>query len=160
MTKSSNLIQQWVDVRPETDVKGMLATSQAIRFREKLGEALSECHRKADLRGWEFDVLATLRRQPNDRRLTHKELTKMALVSASAMTQRVDRLVARGLVRRSENPLTRREVYIELTQRGFDLIEVVIDEHASICTQFIAPLTDGEYELFNQLMGKLLDGLE
>ena len=78
------------------------------------------------------------------------------MVSTSAISQRIDRLVDRGLVRRAENPDQRREVFVELTEQGYLLVERVIDEHASLCSEFISPLNDDEYEQLNCLLDKLL----
>ena len=154
--RPSALIEQWIEARPDTDIRGMLVTSRIIHLRQALEDVLSDCHESVGLRGWEFDVLATLRRQRPGVRLTHKGLSDLAMVSKSAISQRIDRLVDRGLVRRVENPDQRREVFVELTEQGYLLVERVIDEHASLCSEFISPLNDDEYEQLNGLLDKLL----
>jgi DNA-binding MarR family transcriptional regulator len=49
-------------------------------------------------------------------------------VHASTMTRMCSRLVARGLVGRTPSAIDRREVVIELTDRGQGLVDVVMDK--------------------------------
>lgn len=81
------------------------------------------------------------------------------MVSSSAITQRIDTLVAQGLVERVPNPESRREVFVQLTSAGYADIERVIDEHTAICNQFMAPLTDAERQALNRLLARLLASL-
>ena len=72
------------------------------------------------------------------------------------MTHRIDRLVARGLVRRFENPESRRETFIELTAEGLDSVEGVIDAYTGKCSEVIAGLTPREHEHLDRLLLKVL----
>jgi DNA-binding MarR family transcriptional regulator len=150
------LIDQWNHARPGTDTTGMSSTARVIRFRHALGQALDRYHHEAGMQSWAFDVLATLRRQPAPHRATHRALSELAMVSNSAVTQRIDKLVEQRLVARVPNPDSRREMYVQLTKKGFDLVESAIDRHTQICTEFMSPLTADEREEFNRLFSKLL----
>src|SRR5271165_5689192 len=55
--------------------------------------------------------------------LSHRELSRKVLTSAGNMTDLVDKLEARGLVRRIRQKLDRRAVTVELTPAGRALIE-------------------------------------
>lgn len=46
-------------------------------------------------------------------------------ISASAVSQQVDRLVGRGLLHRTDNPEDRRRVVLALTERGQEITEEV-----------------------------------
>ena len=63
--------------------------------------------------------------------LTQRELGRKVLTSAGNMTDVVDKLEARGLVRRTRSPRDRRVVPVELTQAGRTLIEALFPRHAA-----------------------------
>jgi DNA-binding MarR family transcriptional regulator len=81
------------------------------------------------LRAGEFDVLATLRRAGKPYSLTPTQLYRSMMLSSGAMTNRLDHLEERGLVRRSPDPDDRLGVLITLTANGFDLIEAAVEAH-------------------------------
>ena len=62
-------------------------------------------------------------------------------VHASTLTRTADRLVRGGWVRRIENPLSRREVIIELTDSGAALVREVTDRRAAELATILARLT-------------------
>lgn len=154
------LMRQWLQARPGTYITGMEATARVIRFGGTLGRVLGEYHHDAGLPSWAFDVLATLRRQPEPHRATHRDLSQLSMVSTSGVTQRIDKLVQQGFVERAPNPDSRREVFVQLTSAGYEKVESVIDRHTSICSEFMAPLTGDERNEFNRLFIKLLAPLD
>ena len=80
------------------------------------------------LTGTQLGVLeAILHKGP----LTHRELGRKLLISAGNMTDVVDKLEGRGLVRRVRDAADRRQVRVELTARGKALIGKVFPRHAA-----------------------------
>ena len=73
---------------------------------------------QADLGNGDFDVLASLRRAGAPYRLTPTELAGTTMVTSGAVTKRVDRLVAQGLVERSVSETDGRGRVIALTPRA------------------------------------------
>jgi DNA-binding MarR family transcriptional regulator len=65
-------------------------------------------------------------------------LAERSGVHASTLTRTADRLVRGGWVRRLENPLSRREVLIELTDDGAALVREVIDRRAAELAKILA----------------------
>ena len=55
-----------------------------------------------DLRLWEFDMLATLRRAGAPYRLSPTELFSTLIVTSGTMTHRLKRLETRGMVERAQ----------------------------------------------------------
>ena len=70
------------------------------------------------IESWEFDVLAALRRAGSPYELSPGKLLRQTLVTSGTMTNRVDRLTARGLVERLPDPKDRRGVLVRLTIEG------------------------------------------
>src|SRR3712207_9430036 len=89
----------------------------------------------------EADVLFTLRRAGEPFRLAPSQLTASLLVTSGTMTNRLDRLEERGLVRRRPNPTDRRGLDVELTARRRKLVDASIGEHLPNEALMLAPLT-------------------
>jgi DNA-binding MarR family transcriptional regulator len=109
-----------------------------------------------DVEPWEFDVLATLRRSGPTSRLTAGELVASAMVTSGAITNRIDRLVARGLVTRDVDPANRRQVLIELTDAGRDLVDHLVEGHLDNERRMLSSLSDREQAQLAGLLRKLL----
>jgi MarR family 2-MHQ and catechol resistance regulon transcriptional repressor len=132
------------------------AIEAAVRAYVKLmraGRAVTACleHRLA-ARGLTTTQLGVLEALLHKGPLTHRELGRKVLTSAGNMTDVVDKLEARGLVRRVRATADRRQVRVELTDGGRSMIERVFPRHAADIARAMSGL-DGA-ELFE--LGKLL----
>jgi len=78
---------------------------------------------QSGLNNWSFDMLATLRRTGAPYRLSPTELFRSMMVTSGTMTNRIDRLTEKELVRRVPDPEDRRGILVELTQQGRELID-------------------------------------
>lgn len=67
-------------------------------------------------------------------------LAERSGVHASTLTRTADRLVRGGWVRRLENPLSRREVLIELTDAGAALVREVTERRAAEIAEILSRL--------------------
>ncbi|WP_082537730.1 MarR family transcriptional regulator [Angustibacter sp. Root456] len=68
-------------------------------------------------------------------------LAERSGVHASTLTRTADRLVRGGWVRRLENPLSRREVLIELTDAGAALVREVTERRAAEAAEILSRLS-------------------
>ncbi|NUR69654.1 MAG: MarR family transcriptional regulator [Hamadaea sp.] len=109
-----------------------------------------------DLERWEFDVLATLRRSGKPYELSAGALLKMALVTSGAMTNRIDRLEARGLVERRSDPGDRRTVLIRLTSEGRKTVDTILGGHMANEERMLAALGPAERAELEAMLRKLL----
>lgn len=112
------LVEAWQRERPDLDVAPMQVLSRVTRLGHHLDRARREAFSDHGLEPWEFDVLAALRRSGSPYELSPGRLLKETLVTSGTMTNRVDRLVARGLVERLPDPHDRRGVLVRLTDDG------------------------------------------
>lgn len=87
--------------------------------------------------------------------LTQRELTRKVLTSAGNMTDVVDKLEARGLVRRTRSPRDRRIVPVELTHAGRVLIEGLFPDHARDIAEAMSGLSCEELRVLGGLLRKL-----
>jgi DNA-binding MarR family transcriptional regulator len=120
------LIEAWRRARPDLDVAPMEVLSRVTRLARHLDRARRQAFEAHHLESWEFDVLAALRRAGPPYRLSPGRLLKETLVTSGTMTNRVDRLAARGLVERLPDPDDRRGVLVQLTDAGRDAVDAAM----------------------------------
>ena len=103
----------------------------------------------------EYDVLFNLSRQP-ERALRIRDLNRHLLLTQPSVSRLVDRLVARGLVRKEHDPGDGRGTIVCLTDEGYDLFRRVAVIHAeSIHRRVGGALTDDELKELARLTDKL-----
>jgi DNA-binding MarR family transcriptional regulator len=100
-------------------------------------------------------MLATLRRSGEPFEMTPTGLVDSLMVSTSAMTNRIDRLVAAGYLQRRPDPRDRRAVQIRLTPAGRQLVDRVLVEHLDNERAIVEALTPAEQEQLAALLRRL-----
>ena len=106
----------------------------------------------AGLTPTQFGVLeAILHKGP----LSQRELSRKVLTSAGNMTDLVDKLESRGLVRRARQKSDRRAVHVELTPAGSDLIGPLFARHAGDIAAAMAALSGDELRQLSGLLRRL-----
>jgi DNA-binding MarR family transcriptional regulator len=112
------LVEAWARERGDLDLRPMEVLSRLTRLGHHLDRARRQAFAEHDLESWEFDVLAALRRAGTPYELSPGRLLKETLVTSGTMTNRVDRLAARGFVERRPDHNDRRGVLVRLTDAG------------------------------------------
>jgi DNA-binding MarR family transcriptional regulator len=121
------LIECWQRERPDLDVAPMQVLSRVTRLARHLDRARRQAFAGQDLEAWEFDVLSALRRSGQPYQLSPGRLLHETLVTSGTMTNRVDRLAARGLVERLPDPADRRGVQVRLTAKGLRTVDAALE---------------------------------
>ena len=119
------IMHQWMHVRPDADVTPLAVLSRMTRISRQLGRVRAEAFQAAGLEPWQWDVVAALRRA--DGPLSPKDLIAQTMVTSGTMTNRIDNLVASGLVERVEGSTDRRVRLVALTDEGVDRVDVALD---------------------------------
>jgi DNA-binding MarR family transcriptional regulator len=112
------LLEAWGRERGDLDLAPVAVFSRVSRLARRLELARRDAFAAHGIEEWEFDVLAALRRAGTPYELSPVRLLKETLVTSGTMTNRVDRLSARGLVERYPDPDDRRGVIVRLTGEG------------------------------------------
>jgi DNA-binding MarR family transcriptional regulator len=154
------LLAQWREERPDVDVSPIGVVGRISRAARVLERGLQEEYSRHGLQSWEFDILATLRRSGAPYELTAGALASSSMVTSGAITNRIDRLVARGLVTRETDPENRRTVRIGLTTEGRRLIDDVLPRHVANEASLLEPLSPADQKALAGLLRKLLEGHE
>ena len=121
------VVEAWRRERPDLDVTPMQVLSRVSRLAWHLDRERADAFSRHDLESWEFDVLAALRRAGAPYELSPGRLLKETLVTSGTMTNRVDRLAARGLVERLPDPRDRRGVLVRLTSDGRTTVDGALE---------------------------------
>ncbi|WP_231556505.1 MarR family winged helix-turn-helix transcriptional regulator [Cryobacterium sp. MLB-32] len=121
--------------------------------------SLQDVFLRHDLQPGEFDLLATLRRNGSGtgtQGLTAGELAANAMVTSGAITNRLDRLVAKALVSREPDPLSRRTIRVVLTDRGQAVVDQTLIEHVANEEQLLSSLSLDQREKLEAMLRELL----
>jgi DNA-binding MarR family transcriptional regulator len=156
------LVDQWRRVRPDLDGDGLdaMATIGRLgRLAAVAGPLVDRVFARHGLRTGEFDVLAALRRSGEPFVLTPSELARVMMLSAAAMTNRLDRLEAAGHVDRRLDPDNRRSILVSLTGSGRELVDAVVTEHVANELSLLAVLPPDDRRTLDALLRRLLAGL-
>lgn len=106
-----------------------------------------------------LDLLSTLRRSGPPYRLSTRELGARSLVTAGAITQRVDRAQAAGLVRRIPAEPGSRAVYVQLTNPGHRAVEDAVSRLLAYEQRLVDILEPQQQEELARLLSIFLSGL-
>ena len=153
------VLEQWRAERPDLDASPMGIVGRIQRASRLLERELGENFARHGLQLYEFDVLATLRRSGPPYRLSAGALSASSMVSAGAITNRIDRLVARGLVTRETDPANRRSVVISLTDEGWALVDRVLVDHVACEERLLSGLGGEGRDHLAALLRELLVAL-
>jgi DNA-binding MarR family transcriptional regulator len=151
-----DLVAAWRAQRPDLDVEPMQVLSRISRLARYLDIARRGAFADQGLESWEFDVLAALRRQGPPFQLTPGALLRATLVTSGTMTNRVDRLVRKGLVRREPDPRDKRGVLVTLTDQGLEQVDAALADLLHREQALLADLDTGERQHLADLMRILL----
>ncbi len=125
------ILSQWQHERPELDPLAMSIFGRLWRLNAIASKAIEQVHLQYGLTQPEFDVLATLRRSGEPYTLSPTALYTSLLLSSGAMTNRLDKLEARGLIYREPSPEDRRSMLVALTKTGLVLINETMTAHVA-----------------------------
>lgn len=142
----------WRRELPALDPAPLEVVGRVIVIAQYLERSVSAALEPFGLSLGQFDILATLRRQGPNGRLTPTELMRSVMLSSGGMTNRLDRLEDGGLIERSADPDDRRGVVVGLTPKGRALIEAAAAARFAEAEDSLPPLPPRERK---QLAGQL-----
>jgi DNA-binding MarR family transcriptional regulator len=115
---------------------------------------------EAGLGNGDFTALSALRRSGPPYALSPGELATAMLVTTGAVTKRVDRLLAQGLVTRGPAASDGRGRVVALTERGRELVDRLIERHLANEQRLVGALTAPERRRLAELLHLLAVSLD
>ena len=149
------IVDSWLRERPDLDFSPLQVLSRVARLSRHLDRARRTAFERSDLESWEFDVLAALRRAGAPYQLSPKALLQQTLVSSGTMTNRIDRLVSRGLVERRTDPNDGRGIIVQMTSQGLTRVDAAITRLVDAESELLASLSAADQERLAGLLRKL-----
>ena len=156
---TDRLLSGWDQARPDLEIGTFQVTARLSRVGAHLARRQEEVFGRFGLNRGEVGLLSALRISP-----THQDsptrLARGLMLSSAGITSRIDRLERRGLVRRLPDPNDRRGVIIELTDEGLAIVDSAVSANTASDRQLLGRLDAAEVTQLEQILRKLLGGLE
>lgn len=149
------LVEAWRRERPDLDVAPLEVLSRVSRLARHLDLARRQAFETHDLEPWEFDVLAALRREGPPYALSPGRLLQVTLVTSGTMTNRIDRLEAKGLVERVPDPTDGRSVQVVLSHAGRGRVDDALTDLLAHERAILAALSPAEQDQLADLLRSL-----
>jgi DNA-binding MarR family transcriptional regulator len=150
------LVEAWSRERPDLDVTPMRVLSRVTRLARHLDRQRAAAFSAHGLETWEFDVLAALRRAGAPNQLSPGQLLRETMVTSGTMTNRVDRLAARGLVERDLHPDDKRGVLVRLTDAGRVAVDAALADLLAAERELLAGMAEDDQHQLAQTLRRLL----
>ncbi len=156
MDEVDRIVAEWNRERPELDVSPTETLQRITRLALLQSASFERLFARHGLTWGEFLVLAALRRSGPPYRMNPTALFSALILSSGAMTNRLDRLEAMGLIRRLPDPNDRRGRLVELTAKGRRLVDAAVVDHLANEERLLAALGPSERRRLAELLRKLL----
>ncbi|WP_433664336.1 MarR family winged helix-turn-helix transcriptional regulator [Nocardia sp. CA-128927] len=131
----------WLRERPGTPVDGIGVVTRIWHLAKAFGDDRRRVLAAESTDAATLDLLSVLRRSGEPYQLTTRQLTERTMLTAGAISQRVTRAEAEGLVTRAPLDDGSRGVVIALTPAGHALVERLVDHVLGRETDLLASLT-------------------
>lgn len=146
----------WQRERPGTPVDSIGIVTPLWRLAKLFADDRRKLLARAGVAPATLDLLSVLRRSGPPYELTTRELSRRALVTAGAISQRVARAETAGLVARRPASDGTRAVVVTLTRTGHDLVERTVDAVLSRESELLASLSDRQRAVLAGQLQRLL----
>ena len=156
-TGVDEILAQWTRERPDLDVSPMAVIGRLARAAAVIDVRLARTFATYGLDAASFDVLATLLRSGDPHALAPKDLADAAMVTSSAIAQRVNKLAAAGFVTRHKSNTDGRGTLVTLTPKGKNLVEMTLPHHVKTEHNVLQSLTKCERATLADLLQRLYD---
>jgi len=152
--------EQWRRERPDLNPAPQGVIGRLHRLGDRLRNELIAVYREHGLGEGDFDVLASLRRTGAPFELPAGELARHTMVTTGAMTKRIDRLEAAGLVTRRPDASDGRGRRIALTERGRELIDAAFTDHMANEQRLVGLLPEADRDTLARILKQWLVALD
>jgi DNA-binding MarR family transcriptional regulator len=150
------IVHQWNRERPDLDVSATHVLQRITRLYLLQSNSFAEVLGRFGLTFGEYEVLAALVRSGPPHRMKPSELVGALVLSSGAMTNRIDRVEAAGLVRRLPDPDDRRGTLVALTDSGRQVVDEAVLVHLDNEERLLCALSERERRELSDLLRKLL----
>ena len=150
------IVHQWNRERPGFDVSATHVLQRITRIYLLQSASFAEVFGRYGLTFGEYEVVAALVRAGPPHQLRPSDLVGALVLSSGAVTNRIDRVEAAGLVERLADPTDRRGTLVALTDKGRGVVDEAVIAHLANEERLLAALSPRERQQLADLLRKLL----
>jgi DNA-binding MarR family transcriptional regulator len=150
------LVHGWRKALPSVDVRPLEVLSRVSRLARHLDRQRSIVLALHDLEIWSFDVLSALRRSDPPHHLSPGQLLAQTLVTSGTMTNRLDHLETRRLVRRRPDSTDARSVRVQLTPAGRKRVDGALADLVGRERAILGSMEDNELLVLSGLLRRIV----
>jgi DNA-binding MarR family transcriptional regulator len=150
------LLRGWRKALPEVDVSPLEVLSRVTRLGRHLDRQRTVVFARHDLETWSFDVLSALRRATDPPHLSPGQLLAQTLVTSGTMTNRLDHLEQRGLVRRRPDTTDARSVRVQITTLGKRRVDAALKDLVDRENAILSSLDEPERAVLAGLLRRVI----
>ena len=150
------IVQQWNRERPTLDVSATHVLQRISRIFLLQSASFAAIFDRYGITFGEFEVLAALLRSGPPYQMSPTRLVDAVVLSSGAMTNRIDRVEALGLVERRPDPSDRRGTLVVLTRDGLKTVDAAVVAHLANEERLLGALTATDRETLARLLRTML----
>ena len=154
-----DILDQWSEERPELDTASLGVVIRLMSLNKAFLRQAADALEPLNLELFEYDVLSALRRQGRPHALPATGVAIETGLSSGAMTNRIDKLEAKGLVMRRPDKSDRRAVIVSLTAAGKKVIDEAIQLRLDAADQCLQGISVKERRDLSGLLRKVRLGV-
>jgi DNA-binding MarR family transcriptional regulator len=155
-----HVLEQWQAEHPELDHSPVAIFGRLSRVARAAEARMATDYARHGIDAGTYDVIATLRRTGAPYTLTARELQSGAMITSSAVAQRLNKLERLGLVTRRANTQDARVTDVTLTATGLTLIEDALPDHLETERAMLTALSDTERAHLASLLAALAASID
>ncbi|HEX4411372.1 MAG TPA: MarR family transcriptional regulator [Xanthobacteraceae bacterium] len=156
----ARLLSEWQVARPDLDPAPVGIQGRITRLSAYFQRRAEEWLKKFDLTWEAFSLIVTLRRAGAPYELRPTDIRDQSLLTFGAITNRIDRVEAMGLIERRADKNDRRSYIIRLTRRGKGLADEAIAHQFASLNGIMSVLSKSERMQLTATLSKLLLSFE
>src|ERR1700738_2107216 len=149
------IVHEWQRVPRDLDVSVPHVLQRITRLYLLQSASFAEVFNRYGLTFGEYEVLAALVRSGPPHRLRPSDLGGALVLSSGAVTNRIDRVEAAGLVERLRDPDDRRGTLVALTDKGRQVVNEAVVAHLANEERLVSALSARERRVLSDLLRKL-----
>ncbi|MBT8067050.1 MAG: MarR family transcriptional regulator [Gammaproteobacteria bacterium] len=149
------ILDQWSAERPELDTASLGVVIRVMSLHKEFLRQATTALQPLGIELFEYDVLSALRRQGRPFALPATGLAQETGLTSGAMTNRIDKLESKGLVRRRPDKSDRRGVRVSLTAQGKRTIDRAIHLRLEAADQGLAGVSARQRKELCKLLRKI-----
>lgn len=153
-------LHKWSKERGELDTSAKAIIGRIIRLQGVILEIVSKTFKTFQINPGEYAVLCNLRVNGKPYQMSPKEIIQSVLLTSGGMSNLLERMEQKQLIKRIHNSNDRRGVLVRLTEKGKNIIDAAMTEHVHVESQLIAALTKHEQTILESFLKKLLTNLD